>query len=233
MKKLRFLTLIATVMITKAFTANASTIVGGTQSETDTVSYLIGSVYGQGLREQVSQFPGHKISIDDLINGFVKAAQGDSIFLGKELLEAQIYINDFLEEYESRMEQEHRTEVEKFMAENKVKPGVTTTESGLQYKVEKAGTGTKPMEGDTVIFHYQGSLIDGTVFDSTFEYGEPIKLAVNGLIQGMTEGLQLMQVGSKYTFWMPIELGYYNMPGTALTNKFLIFEVELIEIVKE
>ena len=103
----------------------------------------------------------------------------------------------------------------------------------MQYKVITESTGPKPKEDDTVIIHYIGTLIDGEEFDSSVKRGEPAEFPVKNVIPGLTEGLQLMTVGSKYMFWIPIELGYYNSPGNPYNNKFLIFEVELLEIVSE
>ena len=231
MKKLRFLALLMTAMFGLAFTTNHTIIADIEYSDTDTVSYLIGAIYGQGLREQVQMFPGPPISIDDLIDGFVNAAKGDSIHLGMELEEAQMFINIFIQEFQSRMEESHRIEAEQFLAENKGKSGVITTESGLKYKIITEGTGPKPKQDDIVKINYEGTLIDGEIFDSSIQRGEPIELPLDNLIPGFSEGLQLMPAGSKYMLWIPIELGYYNSPGHPYNNQFLIFEVELLEIV--
>ena len=122
---------------------------------------------------------------------------------------------------------------EQFLAENKLKDGVKVTESGLQYEVLKQGNGRKPSATDKVKVHYHGTLIDGTVFDSSVERGEPITFALSGVIAGWTEGLQLMPVGSKYRFYIPQELGYGERPaGQIPPYSTLIFEVELLGIEK-
>ena len=126
-----------------------------------------------------------------------------------------------------------KEENEAFLAENKLKEGVITTESGLQYEVLKEGKGAKPTAEDKVKVHYHGTLIDGTVFDSSVERGEPITFGLNQVIPGWTEGLQLMTVGSKYRFYIPQELGYGNrQAGKIPPYSTLIFEVELLGIEK-
>ena len=117
-----------------------------------------------------------------------------------------------------------------FLAENGKKPGIKTTSSGLQYEVIKEGSGAKPSASDVVKVHYEGKLIDGTVFDSSYNRS-PVEFPLNGVIAGWTEGVQLMTVGSKYRLFIPSELGYGS--GGARTippNSVLIFEVELLEI---
>ena len=122
---------------------------------------------------------------------------------------------------------------EKFLAENALREGVSTTESGLQYEVIKMGKGKKPAATDRVKVHYHGTLIDGTVFDSSVERGEPTSFGLNQVIAGWTEGLQLMPVGSKFRFYIPQELGYGSRnAGSIPPYSTLIFEVELLGIEK-
>ena len=121
----------------------------------------------------------------------------------------------------------------KFLEENKLKEGVITTESGLQYEVIKMGKGAKPTATDKVKVHYHGTLTDGTVFDSSVDRGEPITFALNQVIPGWTEGVQLMPVGSKFRFYVPQELGYgARQAGSIPPYSTLIFEVELLGIEK-
>jgi FKBP-type peptidyl-prolyl cis-trans isomerase FklB len=122
----------------------------------------------------------------------------------------------------------------KFLAQNKLKPGVKTTASGLQYEVITEGQGNKPAAIDTFVAHYRGTLLNGTEFDASYNRGQPLTLGVSQVIRGWTEGLQLMPIGSKYKFWIPYDLGYGVMgqgqiPGGAL----LIFEVELLDVKKK
>ena len=122
----------------------------------------------------------------------------------------------------------------KFLAENGKKKGVTTTASGLQYEVLKEGTGPKPLATDQVNVHYHGTLIDGKVFDSSVERGEPITFPLQGVIKGWTEGVQLMPVGSKWRFTIPSDLAYGDQgAGEDIgPGETLIFDVELLGIVK-
>lgn len=122
---------------------------------------------------------------------------------------------------------------EKCQTDNKKKPGIITTASGLQYEVLTQGTGAKPTPTDTVVCHYKGTFLDGNVFDESYKRGAPIEFAVTGVIKGWTEALLLMPIGSKYKLWVPYELGYglndyYSIPGGSL----LVFEVELLDIKK-
>lgn len=121
-----------------------------------------------------------------------------------------------------------------FLAQNKNKPNVKTTPSGLQYEVIREGTGPKPTANDSVEVNYVGTLINGTEFDNSYKRGQSITFALNGVIRGWTEGLQLMPAGSKYKFYIPYELGYgmQEPPGSAITaGSTLIFEVELLRVV--
>ena len=119
-----------------------------------------------------------------------------------------------------------------FLAENAKKPGVTTTASGLQYKVLQQGTGQKPSKQSEVEVHYKGTLIDGTVFDSSYDRGESIAFFLTQVIPGWSEGVQLMPVGSKYEFYIPFELAYgpKGVPGAIPAYATLIFQVELLKV---
>ena len=128
---------------------------------------------------------------------------------------------------------ETKAQGEEFLAANKLREGVITTESGLQYEVIKEGKGPKPTADSKVKVHYHGTLIDGTVFDSSVDRGEPIEFSLNQVIKGWTEGVQLMPVGSKYKFYIPQDLGYGSRAaGQIPPYSTLIFEVELLGIVK-
>ncbi|MBU2886331.1 FKBP-type peptidyl-prolyl cis-trans isomerase [Gilvimarinus agarilyticus] len=126
----------------------------------------------------------------------------------------------------------HKQEGETFLSDNASKEGVELTESGLQYKVLEQGDGIKPGPMDTVTVHYEGRLIDGTVFDSSYEREKTTSFALNQVIPGWTEGLQLMETGSKYQFYIPSDLAYGpgGNPGSIPPNATLVFDVELIEV---
>ncbi|RMH59537.1 MAG: FKBP-type peptidyl-prolyl cis-trans isomerase [Zetaproteobacteria bacterium] len=130
--------------------------------------------------------------------------------------------------------EKNKAEGEKFLAENAKRKGVHVTASGLQYEVLKQGDGPKPKPTDRVKVHYRGTFIDGTEFDSSYSRGQPAVFPLNGVIKGWTEGLQLMPVGSKYKFYLPANLAYGEQgAGNRIgPNKTLIFEVELLDIVK-
>ena len=135
-------------------------------------------------------------------------------------------------EYVMNMSAKAKAEGEKFLAENAKREGVKVTASGLQYEVLEATIGQKPKATDSVKVHYEGTLIDGTVFDSSYRRGEPISFPLNGVIKGWTEGLQLMSVGSKYKFFIPYQLAYGEQGAGASIPPYaaLIFTVELLGI---
>ena len=146
--------------------------------------------------------------------------------------------NKFIGEYFQKLTEEKgavvKIEGEKFLEENKKKSGVKTTESGLQYSVIKMGDGPKPTATDKVKTHYHGTLTNGTVFDSSVDRGEPVEFPVNGVIKGWTEALQLMPVGSKWKLYIPYSLAYGERAAGPQIPAYsaLVFEVELLEIVK-
>ena len=153
--------------------------------------------------------------------------------------EAEKIRNEFSQALQQKMAakaaetaQKNLKEGEAFLAANKAKPGVRTTPSGLQYQVLREGSGPKPQPTDKVRVNYKGTLLDGTVFDSSYERGEPVEFALNQVIPGWTEGVQLMPVNSKYKFWVPANLAYGpNGQPPIGANATLVFEVELLGIV--
>lgn len=163
------------------------------------------------------------------MNGKEDQMSGEEAFKYFENTMRVRYEQKMLKEFGARKE-----EGDKFLAENKTKEGVKTTASGLQYEVVKEGTGEKPIESDMVKVHYSGKLLDGSVFDSSYERNEPATFAVGQVIRGWIEGLQLMPVGSTYRFYVPQELAYgpYERPGIPPFS-VLVFDVELLEIVKQ
>lgn len=201
----------------------------------DSVSYAIGISTGAGYKENLKTLPGDPANVDDLIAGFIQAIKGDSSAMKMTPQAAQAYVQTYFMEASARDAKETKEEGEKFLAENKSKKDVFTTESGLQYQVVTEGTGDKPTATDKVKVHYTGTLLDGTKFDSSVDRGEPMEFPVNGVIKGWTEVLQLMPVGSKYIVWIPSDLAYGERGAgqDIKPNSTLKFEIELLEIVKD
>lgn len=195
----------------------------------DKLSYAWGLAMGQQLRG---------MGVNDL-NVESYAAAVKSVMDGTEPEmkpeEAQKLINEYLQKLQGEMEARAREVGSKFLAENKLKEGVKETASGLQYVVEKEGTGAKPGPEDEVTVHYTGKLLDGTVFDSSVSRGEPATFPLNRVIPGWTEGVQLMSEGAKYTFFIPSDLAYgpQGVPNAIPPHSTLIFDVELIKVVKK
>ncbi len=200
----------------------------------DSASYAIGVNTGAGYKENLKTLPGGKANVDALIAGFITALKGDSAALKMTPEAAQAYLQTYFTEAQARDVVKIKDEGETFLAENKTKSGVLTTESGLQYQVLTEGKGAKPTAADKVKVHYTGTLLDGTKFDSSVDRGEPAEFGVGQVIKGWTEGLQIMPVGSKYIFWIPAELAYGEQGAGAdiKPGSTLKFEVELLDIVK-
>jgi FKBP-type peptidyl-prolyl cis-trans isomerase FkpA/FKBP-type peptidyl-prolyl cis-trans isomerase FklB len=196
----------------------------------DSVSYFIGVNIGENLKEM----PGDRIDLSLFINGVKQALASDSSVLSINQYELQMFMQNYFTEAQQKDAEKTKIASEKFLEDNMKKEGVQITPSGLQYKVIKEGTGEKPDSASTVKVHYVGTLADGTEFDSSIKRGEPATFPLNGVIKGWGEGLALMPVGSKYIFYIPSELGYgeRGAGGKIKGNSALVFEVELIEIVK-
>lgn len=203
-------------------------------SDVDSALYAIGVSYGSGLRESLStQLPGAegREDFDAFLAGFVTAINNKASQLKMTPEEAQTYIQAYVMNAQAKQLETAKAEGEAFLAANRSKAGVITTESGVQYKVITEGTGKKPTDDNTVIVHYTGKLLNGTVFDSSVERGEPAEFPVTRVISGWTEILKLMPVGSKYQVWIPSDLAYGEQGnGPIPPNSTLEFEVELLGI---
>ncbi|MBN2444703.1 MAG: FKBP-type peptidyl-prolyl cis-trans isomerase [Spirochaetales bacterium] len=189
------------------------------------LSYALGISIGGSLKDI-----GVDIDIASLSRGVTDIMSDKEGEMTPE--EANTFIQQELQKVQAQKGEAKLLEGQKFLEENKKKKGVITTESGLQYMVIKEGTGAKPKATDTVSVHYTGTLIDGTVFDSSVERGEPIEFNVGGVIPGWTEALQLINVGSKYKIFIPSNLAYgeQGAGGQIGPNEVLIFELELLAI---
>lgn len=204
------------------------------KTQKDKASYSIGVSIGKNLKDQKVE-----IQTDILVKGLLDAYTGAKTQLnekemGEVLTAFQQEIMAKAQEEAAKKGDENKKKGEKFLADNKNKPGVKTTASGLQYSVISEGTGPKPTASSTVKVHYTGKLIDGTTFDSSVDRGEPVEFPLNGVIKGWTEGVQLMSKGAKYKFYIPSDLAYGDRgAGNAIgPNETLVFEVELLDIVK-
>ncbi|MBD5204258.1 MAG: FKBP-type peptidyl-prolyl cis-trans isomerase [Bacteroidales bacterium] len=195
----------------------------------DKLSYAWGLAMGQQLKGMGVK----EIDSKSFQDGVKVAFDGGTPEMPVE--EAQKLINDYLGELEAKAVEAAKAAGSKFLEENANQEGVKTTSSGLQYVVEKEGEGAQPTASDEVTVHYTGRLLDGTVFDSSVNRGEPATFPLNRVIPGWTEGVQLMKEGAKYVFFIPSELAYgaQGVPGAIPPHSTLIFEVELIKVVKK
>jgi FKBP-type peptidyl-prolyl cis-trans isomerase len=203
------------------------------KTEQDKLSYIIGTQIGQDIKKA-----GVEVNIEPLFLGLQDALEGKTSKLTKEEF-TKVYAA-----FQQRMRAKQaakRTQIaaenlakgKAFLEANKTKEGVKVLPSGLQYKVIKEGTGNIPTADDKVRTHYRGKLIDGTEFDSSYKRNKPAEFPVKGVIKGWTEALQLMKTGSKWELYIPADLAY-GEPGrpSIPPNSVLIFEIELLDIVK-
>ncbi|SFD13173.1 FKBP-type peptidyl-prolyl cis-trans isomerase [Algibacter pectinivorans] len=232
MKIMKVLSLLAVIILVASCNQNGATQKALT-TEIDSVSYAIGMDVAKNVKASFDEFDG-----DLFMQGFNNVSDSTNILLDEA--KAQQVVRAYFQKKQqadaAKLKEEgekNKIEGEKFLAENKTKDGVVTTESGLQYIVLKEGTGAKPTTASKVKVHYHGTLIDGTVFDSSVDRGEPTEFGVTQVIKGWTEGLQLMKEGAKYKFFIPSNIAYGANPrpgGPIKPNSTLIFDVELLEV---
>tara|TARA_B100000401_G_scaffold430737_1_gene365892 strand:- start:2159 stop:2812 length:654 start_codon:yes stop_codon:yes gene_type:complete len=193
-------------------------------TEMEKVSYSLGVNIASSLKQQ-----GWELDAKSLSDAFVDVFNGNKLLIDEK--EASSILQNYQQKIANKTLEKNSTLGKEFLEKNAKKDGVITTSSGLQYKVLKEGDGESPKETDKVEVHYHGTLIDGTVFDSSVDRGESITFPVNGVIPGWVEALQLMKIGAKYKLFIPSELAYGNRgQGKIGPNSTLIFEVELIAI---
>jgi FKBP-type peptidyl-prolyl cis-trans isomerase len=202
------------------------------QTDKDKISYAIGVNMAQSISEIKDE-----IDLFVLQKGMTDKMQGNKLLVTSE--EAQPLLQSFSEklmareqEKLARASQKNLEDGKAFLEENRTKEGVKTTESGLQYKVLKEGQGKSPKPSDRVRVHYEGTKLDGTIFDSSYKRGEPATFQADQVIKGWTEGLQLMKVGGKYRLFIPADLAYgVRGAGQEIgSNEVLQFDVELLEV---
>lgn len=197
------------------------------KSQADSVSYAIGMTIGANMKKDGLD----SLNLDVLKSALESAMKGDSSIIDQN--QCQSVIQSYLSSKQKVKSDANMAVGKKFLADNKKNDkDVVELPDGLQYKIMKQGAGPKPTASDTVKVHYHGTLIDGTVFDSSVDRGEPVEFPLNQVIKGWTEGVQLMNVGSKFKFFIPSELAYGDRSaGPKISpNSTLIFEVELISI---
>ncbi|MBQ3857285.1 MAG: FKBP-type peptidyl-prolyl cis-trans isomerase [Prevotella sp.] len=199
----------------------------------DNLSYALGI----GIGRQLAQMGAESLNIDDFAQAIKDIISNQELKVSEQ--EAQTLVQNFFEEQEKKAQaaaaekgKAAKEEGEKFLAENSKKDGIITLPSGLQYQVIREGNGKKPKATDQVECHYEGTLIDGTKFDSSYDRGQTATFPLNQVIAGWTEGLQLMQEGAKYRFFIPYTLGYGEHGAGASIPPFaaLIFDVELVAV---
>ena len=197
------------------------------------VSYAL----GLGIGQQLAQMGASDLNVDEFAQAIKDVLAGNELKVSHR--EAQGIVEQYFRKKQAAMDAERaakgkiaKESGEKYLAENAKKEGVVTLPSGLQYTVIKEGNGRKPKATDQVVCHYEGFLLDGTVFDSSVQRGEPATFGLQQVIAGCTEGLQLMQEGAKYRFFIPYRLAYGEGGAGQLIPPFatLIFDVELIEV---
>jgi FKBP-type peptidyl-prolyl cis-trans isomerase FkpA len=218
-------------LILVALTFSINTWATDLDTDEKKLGYIIGMDIGKSLREQ-----GTDVDLDSLIEAISATYKGEELALTDE--EAAAIRKEYVDKRQAEQTQvsaaagaDNLAEGQKFLAENKTKEGVQTTESGLQYKVLTMGEGAKPAATNTVKVHYRGTLLDGTEFDSSYARDEPISFPLDRVIPGWTEGVQLMPVGSKFMFYIASDLAYGAGGGGPIPpNSTLIFEVELLDI---
>lgn len=192
----------------------------------DKFSYSIGLGIGQNLRGMGI----NELNVEDFAQAIKDVVTGSPTAISHK--EAQTIVNEYFEKLEARINAENIEKGKAFLEENKKNPNIVTLPSGLQYEVITEGNGKKPKATDRVRCHYEGTLIDGTLFDSSIKRGEPAVFGVNQVIKGWVEALQLMSEGAKWKLYIPSELAYGAQGAGEMIppHSTLIFEVELIEV---
>lgn len=195
----------------------------------DKLSYA----WGLAMGHQLKGMGVKDLNIEDYKNAIEAVYNGTEPAMKIE--DAQKLIQEYLGDLQKKAEEAARAAGKEFLENNKKNAEVKETASGLQYVVEKEGEGAQPTAEDEVTVHYTGRLLDGTVFDSSVNRGEPATFPLNRVIPGWTEGVQLMKEGAKYTFFIPSDLAYgpQGIPGAIPPHSTLIFDVELIKVVNK
>lgn len=193
----------------------------------DKISYALGISMASNLKSTGI----NNLNLNEFQKGVSDIMEGKKPSMDME--EAQMLLSQYFSKLQQEADAKNKEMGEKFLAENKKREGIITTASGLQYEILTAGNGPKPKATDTVSCHYEGRLIDGTVFDSSIRRGQPAQFPVNGVIAGWVEALQMMPVGSKWRLYIPSDLAYgaHGAGDIIGPNATLIFDVEVLQII--
>jgi FKBP-type peptidyl-prolyl cis-trans isomerase FkpA len=231
MKKIFSAAILLTLVTAMPATAAKKTIL---KTPLDSASYALGVNVGMGLQNQLGTLPGDPVKMDLFLEALSSYLQtGDTTNMAIKPSKTPVIINNYLQKAQADQFKKDKARNDAFLAKNATQPGVHVTKSGLQYMMLQNGTGDTPAVTDKVKVNYTGTLTNGKVFDSTTGRG-PAEFELNKVIPGWTEGLQLMNIGSKYRFWIPAELGYGSraMGNSIPANSILVFDVELLDIGK-
>lgn len=227
------------IAVTGAFISSCNTGGGNKQVELkdfkDSASYAVGTSIGLNLnRDFESQGVDSSYNRDLMIAALSEALKNGETMLSED--DARSVVERFFQRMNEEQAEKNRAAGEKFLTENGGKPGVVTTETGLQYIVLNAGEGASPTLADQVMVHYTGKLLNGEVFDSSYDRNQPVTFYVRSVIPGWTEALQLMKPGAEYKLFIPSDLAYGengNPRGGIGPNEVLVFDVKLIEVLSE
>lgn len=213
----------------KASTKSQATVL---KSDKDSTSYALGMEFGKNIKSTLSNLPGNPFDKALLLEALGKVLNDDTTSLSIKADSANKVIQTNLQKAAEAENQKRAEEEKAFFAENKKRPEIKETKSGLQYEILKMGNGARPNSASSKVkVHYVGTLRNGEEFDSSIKRGEPAEFQLSGVIKGWTEGLQLMNVGSKYKFYIPYNLGYGERgQGPIKPYSTLIFDVELLDV---
>ena len=203
-------------------------------SDYTTVGQRVSYGLGRQMGEQLMDNPFDGLQASAVVAGLQEALNGDDCTVSDDDMRAAFAaINEQMQAKQAEEAKAKSAEGDKFLADNAARAEVTTTESGLQYEVLTTGEGEIPTAASTVRTHYHGTLIDGTVFDSSYDRGEPTEFPVGGVIAGWTEALQMMTVGSKWRLTIPYQLAYGEQGAGGVIGAYatLVFDIELLDII--
>lgn len=237
MKKIGIVLLISTTLALGGMVTSCQNGIGGKRaikSDADTAAYAMGIMLA--AQSNAAEYPGKAMPGDSLdreifLQGFADAVRRVEGIMTPD--SAMAILNTYAERALTKSKEKNEKEGNEFLAKNKGEKDVQETASGLQYKVDSLGTGITATAQDTVLVHYKGTLLNGEVFDSSYDRGEPALFPLSGVIPGFTEGLQLAPAGSKFTLWIPGNLAYGEnvRPGGSIgPNQLLRFDIELLEV---